>query len=49
MEQHVFQTIFLDRDSSESMWTWGEIREEKRLKEKWWKQVSSVNGTEACF
>lgn len=40
MEEHVFQTIFLDRDSSESMWTWGEIREDKRIKEKWWKQQS---------
>ncbi|KAG8707621.1 hypothetical protein FRC09_001729 [Ceratobasidium sp. 395] len=39
MEQHVFQTIFLDRDSSEHLWTWNEIPEEKRLKEKWWKQV----------
>ncbi|KAB5588415.1 hypothetical protein CTheo_8144 [Ceratobasidium theobromae] len=38
MEQHVFQTIFLDRDTSESMWTWREIRENKRIKEKWWKQ-----------
>ncbi|CAE6504340.1 unnamed protein product, partial [Rhizoctonia solani] len=40
MEQHVFQTIFLDRDSSENMWTWNEIREEKRMYEKWWKQQS---------
>ncbi|QRW09753.1 hypothetical protein RhiLY_08752 [Ceratobasidium sp. AG-Ba] len=40
MEQHVFQTIFLDRDSSEQMWTWNEIPEEKRIKEKWWKQQS---------
>ncbi|KAG8703531.1 hypothetical protein FRC09_004106 [Ceratobasidium sp. 395] len=40
MEQHVFQTIFLDRDSSEHLWTWNEIPEEKRLKEKWWKQQS---------
>ncbi|EUC61602.1 flavin containing amine oxidasedehydrogenase, putative [Rhizoctonia solani AG-3 Rhs1AP] len=40
MEQHVFQTIFLDRDSSENMWTWNEIREEKRIHEKWWKQQS---------
>ncbi|CAE6460581.1 unnamed protein product [Rhizoctonia solani] len=40
MEQHVFQTIFLDRDSSEKMWTWNEIREEKRIYEKWWKQQS---------
>ncbi|CAE6352340.1 unnamed protein product [Rhizoctonia solani] len=40
MEQHVFQTIFLDRDSSEGMWTWDEIPQEKRIYEKWWKQQS---------
>ncbi|ELU40581.1 flavin-containing amine oxidasedehydrogenase [Rhizoctonia solani AG-1 IA] len=40
MEQHVFQTIFLDRDSSEGMWTWNEIPKEKRIYEKWWKQQS---------
>ncbi|GAB1522183.1 hypothetical protein RhiTH_005295 [Rhizoctonia solani] len=40
MEQHVFQTIFLDRDSSEGMWTWNEIPKEKRIYEKWWKQNS---------
>ncbi|KAG8681868.1 hypothetical protein FRC08_015353 [Ceratobasidium sp. 394] len=40
MEQHVFQTIFLDRDSSEHLWTLGEIQEDKRIKEKWWKQQS---------
>ena len=40
LEQHVFQTIFLDRDGSQDLWTWGEIREEKRIYEKWWKQQS---------
>ncbi|RPD63984.1 FAD/NAD-P-binding domain-containing protein [Lentinus tigrinus ALCF2SS1-6] len=40
LEKHVFQTIFLDRDGSQDLWTWGEIREEKRIYEKWWKQQS---------
>ncbi|KAH9895234.1 FAD/NAD-P-binding domain-containing protein [Cubamyces lactineus] len=40
LEQHVFQTIFLDRDGSQDLWTWGEIRGEKRIYEKWWKQQS---------
>ena len=40
LERHVFQTIFLDRDGSEGLWTWGEIRGEKRMHEKWWKQQS---------
>ncbi|KAI0364448.1 FAD/NAD-P-binding domain-containing protein [Pilatotrama ljubarskyi] len=40
LENHVFQTIFLDRDGSQDLWTWGEIREEKRIYEKWWKQQS---------
>ena len=40
LERHVFQTIFLDRDGSQDLWTWGEILDEKRLCEKWWKQQS---------
>ncbi|KAH9859028.1 FAD/NAD-P-binding domain-containing protein [Lenzites betulinus] len=40
LEKHVFQTIFLDRDGSKDHWTWGDIREEKRIGEKWWKQQS---------
>lgn len=40
LEKHVFQTIFLDRDGSQDLWTWGEIREEKRIYERWWKQQS---------
>ncbi|KAI0674921.1 FAD/NAD-P-binding domain-containing protein [Trametes maxima] len=40
LDKHVFQTIFLDRDGSEQLWTWGEIREERRIYEKWWKQQS---------
>lgn len=39
-EDHVFQTIFLDRDGSSQLWTEGEIRQEKRIYEKWWKQQS---------
>ena len=39
-EDHVFQTIFLDRDGSSQLWTEGEIKQEKRIYEKWWKQQS---------
>ena len=40
LEKHVFQTIFLDRDGSQDLWTLGEISQEKRIYEKWWKQQS---------
>lgn len=40
LEKHVFQTIFLDREGSQDLWTWGDIGEEKRIHEKWWKQQS---------
>ena len=40
LEKHVFQTIFLDRDGSAGLWTLGEIAEERRVHEKWWKQQS---------
>ncbi|KZT71023.1 FAD/NAD(P)-binding domain-containing protein [Daedalea quercina L-15889] len=40
LEQHVFQTIFLDRDGSQDLWTWEEINPEKKIYEKWWKQQS---------
>ena len=40
LHKHVFQTIFLDRDGSQELWTWKEIAEEKRIHEKWWKQQS---------
>lgn len=40
LERHVFQTIFLDRDGSQKLWTWGDISTEKRIYEKWWKQQS---------
>ncbi|PWZ03502.1 hypothetical protein BCV70DRAFT_18495 [Testicularia cyperi] len=39
VEDHVFQTIFLNRDLSEK-WTKNEIRPNKILLEKWWKQQS---------
>lgn len=40
LERHVFQTIFLDRDGSSHLWTIDNIREDKRIYEKWWKQQS---------
>ncbi|OBZ68035.1 hypothetical protein A0H81_11835 [Grifola frondosa] len=40
LDKHVFQTIFLDRDGSQELWTWGEIKQEKKICEKWWKQQS---------
>lgn len=40
MDYHVFQTIFLDRDGSQELWTWDEIKDEHRIYEKWWKQQS---------
>lgn len=43
---HVYQTIFLDRDGSQQLWTWDEIKEDKRIKEKWWKQVRAIKNNE---
>ena len=40
LERHVFQTIFLDNDNSSHLWTINEIREDKKIYEKWWKQQS---------
>ncbi|KAI0930237.1 hypothetical protein AcW1_010365 [Taiwanofungus camphoratus] len=40
LERHVFQTIFLDKDGSQELWTWDDIKPEKRIFEKWWKQQS---------
>ncbi|KZT08371.1 FAD/NAD-P-binding domain-containing protein [Laetiporus sulphureus 93-53] len=40
LEKHVFQTIFLDRDGSQNLWTWKDINPEKKIFEKWWKQQS---------
>lgn len=38
-EDHVYQTIFLNKDTSEH-WTKDEIAEDKIILEKWWKQQS---------
>jgi hypothetical protein len=40
MEDHVFQTIFLDKEGSSDLWTIDQIPKEKRIYEKWWKQQS---------
>lgn len=40
LENHVFQTIFLDRESSEGLWSRDEIAKDKVVLEKWWKQQS---------
>ncbi|KAF8321731.1 FAD/NAD-P-binding domain-containing protein [Clavulina sp. PMI_390] len=39
-EKHVFQTIFLDRDSSSHLWTIESLNPSKRIAERWWKQQS---------
>ena len=39
VENHVFQTIFLNRDLQDK-WTRDEIRKDKVILEKWWKQQS---------
>ena len=41
LEDHVFQTIFLDKEGSSDLWTIDQIPKEKRIYEKWWKQVST--------
>lgn len=38
-DRHVYQTIYLDRGRSEK-WTKDEVREDKVILEKWWKQQS---------
>ena len=40
LPDHVFQTIFLDKDGSRELWTDKEIAQDKRIYEKWWKQQS---------
>ncbi|EMD32158.1 hypothetical protein CERSUDRAFT_119132 [Gelatoporia subvermispora B] len=40
LDRHVFQTIFLDRDNSQNLWTWKDIDPSKKICEKWWKQQS---------
>ncbi|KAI1504761.1 hypothetical protein F5X99DRAFT_432533 [Biscogniauxia marginata] len=38
-EQHVFQTIYLNRDRDRALWTDGEIREDKVIRRDWWHQL----------
>lgn len=38
-DQHVFQTIYLNKDMSD-WWTKDEVREDKVILQKWWKQQS---------
>ena len=37
-EQHVFQSIFLDKNNQD-LWTWDEIDESKIIEKKWWHQL----------
>lgn len=43
--KHVFQTIFLDRDTSEHLWSKNEIKKEEIILEQWWKQQSHVRSS----
>ncbi|KAH7325697.1 hypothetical protein B0I35DRAFT_405056 [Stachybotrys elegans] len=38
-EQHVFQTIFLNKSRDSSLWTDHEIREDKIIRKDWWHQL----------
>ncbi|KAI0382195.1 FAD/NAD(P)-binding domain-containing protein [Hypomontagnella monticulosa] len=38
-EQHVFQTIYLNKDRDRKLWTDGEIREDKIIRKDWWHQL----------
>lgn len=38
-ENHVFQSIFLDKTNKDTLWTWKEIDEEKIIEKKWWHQL----------
>lgn len=38
-EQHVFQTIFLNKDRDSPLWTDHEIREDKIIRKDWWHQL----------
>jgi hypothetical protein len=40
LPKHVFQTIFLDKEDSEHLWSRGEIKEDEFILTKWWKQQS---------
>jgi predicted NAD/FAD-binding protein len=38
-EQHVFQTIFLNKDRDSKLWSDKEIREDKIIRKDWWHQL----------
>lgn len=38
VQDHVYQTIFLDKHGSEHKWSRDEIDKDKIILEKWWKQ-----------
>ncbi|KAI1141481.1 FAD/NAD(P)-binding domain-containing protein [Hypoxylon sp. FL0543] len=38
-EQHVFQTIYLNKDRDRKLWTDHEIREDKIIRKNWWHQL----------
>ncbi|OTA59617.1 FAD/NAD(P)-binding domain-containing protein [Hypoxylon sp. EC38] len=38
-EQHVFQTIYLNKDRDRKLWTDHEIREDKIIRKDWWHQL----------
>ncbi|CAJ2504985.1 Uu.00g123790.m01.CDS01 [Anthostomella pinea] len=38
-EQHVFQTIYLNKARDGALWTDGEIREDKIIRKDWWHQL----------
>lgn len=38
-EQHIFQTIFLNKDRDRNLWTDDEIREDKVIRKDWWHQL----------
>lgn len=40
LRKHVFQTIFLDKEGSEELWSRDEIDKDEVVLEKWWKQQS---------
>lgn len=40
LPKHVFQTIFLDREDSEHLWSREEINKDEVILTKWWKQQS---------
>jgi len=45
LKDHVFQTIFLDKDGSKDLWTDKEIRCDYRIEEQWWKQVCLIRSS----